>query len=295
MAGFIDNSFDAALAAGKAADDAAAAAKAAEAAAAAAKQTADDVAASVANAAAAAKQAADDVAASAAAASKQTIDDATANAAAAAKKITDDAIAKIDEIIKNNPTTAAKLEKSPTLREFIAKNPGYTAVAAGIAIFGAVIFANALLMYEEEIKLSIVTMKILDETKPTIVQIIYEPATKIAKGDELTIIGNTNIIPDSIINKKLDFDDIISKTEINVNIPDLITPATYGSLELKKDLDNCFKEAADNAAKDFDDATGNFFSEFYEKFKTAIIITVTVILAILFFFGVMKVIKSFNS
>ena len=284
MAGLMDDTLNLALAGTKAAEDAAlaaaknaeVAAKNAEAAALAATKTAEDIAL-------AATKTAED----AALAATKTAED----TALASQKIVDDAIAKIDEILKQNPTLAAKVQKNSSILEFMAKNPGYTALAAGIVIFGAVIFANALIMASEDIRLSIVTMKILDQTKPTIAQIIYEPATKIAKGDELTISGNTNIIPDSIINKKLDFDDIVSKTEISVNIPDLITPATYGSLKLSKDFDNCLKEAAEEVSKNVDDATGNIFSELYEKFKKAILITGVVIGAIIVFLIVMKFIQ----
>ena len=89
-----------------------------------------------------------------------------------------------------------------------------------------------------------------DTTKPIAVQITYSPSTEISKGDTITINGNTNIVPTSIIDQSINVGTIVSETQINVNIPSLITPATSGTFTLHTTMDNCLSQSASDATSD---------------------------------------------
>ena len=167
-----------------------------------------------------AKAAADDA--------KAAADDAKA-AALAATKVLDDAkaVAKIDK----NAEKADDLSKNSKIIDWMKKNPGTTVGAAAAAVFGAASIVTASEDYDEYNNkiFTIVSMK--PDKNSCGVIINYTPEAKFIFGDKIQI-QQTNMIP-SHENDILSVLTFPSSTSITVNIPDIKTYATSGTIMLK--------------------------------------------------------------
>jgi hypothetical protein len=262
------NKVDDAADAAKAADKAAAAAKAADKAGDAAKK-ADDAAdaAKKADAAANAAKKADD----AADAAKKADDAADAakkadDAADAAKKADDaaDAAKKADDAADaakkaDNAGDAAKkaddvenaekaLQKNSKIVAWMKKNPGKTALAAAAAILGAVGLAYATKSFESNKDKQLGIIKMEPAGSSSTVLITYNQDAVFVKNDKIEF-SDSNMIPPHK-GDQFDVVQIINKTSITVNIPDIMVYATSGTIILKTTVENRIADTVENGTKE---------------------------------------------
>jgi hypothetical protein len=222
------NKVDDAADAAKAADKAAAAAKAADKAGDAAKK-ADDAAdaAKKADAAANAAKKADD-------------------AADAAKKADDaaDAAKKADDV--ENAEKA--LQKNSKIVAWMKKNPGKTALAAAAAILGAVGLAYATKSFESNKDKQLGIIKMEPAGSSSTVLITYNQDAVFVKNDKIEF-SDSNMIPPHK-GDQFDVVQIINKTSITVNIPDIMVYATSGTIILKTTVENRIADTVENGTKE---------------------------------------------
>ena len=217
-------------------------------------------------------------------------DAATEGAEAVAKKEAAEAAAKESaesSIAKLSSEELDELGKSKGILEWMSKNRGTTLLAAGVAVFGAAVFAIGLEWYIENNnkKLSIVSITNPDVpnmdinnpdiNNPASVIITFSPSTKISEGDKITIntlvFGNTtdqnmiheNTTLESIIGNKIDIKKIISNTEIKVIMPNISILATDGTMTLTTNFDNCLEQATKDTSENVTKTTGNLISDFF--------------------------------
>jgi hypothetical protein len=263
-----------------------------------AASAASRAAAAAASAAAKASASAAKAAASASAKAASTAAKSAANAAKSAASTA----AKAAKITSKN--TISNISKGTSrLSKVIAQNPntftGVTLLTAGGAIYGATTFGLAMEQFNKinETDFKIISMTNPDPADITIVEVTYSPKMEIPKGTKFEITGNTNILPTTIINDKMNIDKIINKSKIRLNIPTITSLATYGNFNFHAELEDVVEDVNKDVGnkiispvKDLWDGMGDMFGTLG---KIAISIGAFIVLLFLIFV-IRKIIKVFR-
>lgn len=210
-------------------------------------------------------------------------------------ELTDDDLAK-----KFTDESSEAVGKNRKVMDWMKKNPGKTAAAAGVAVFGATLLGLGIDRFAENNNKPLTIIKMEDANKKNNasqdislistndkVLITFEPSTKFANGDKIEI-ADTNMEP-SFKGQELNVDEIVSDTQIKVTFKEIKKYASKGTIILKTTFDNCIaqtsKETGETIQEGVKDITQTVtgsvmdtlfdgplkpFKDFYEKSKQVI-------------------------
>jgi hypothetical protein len=190
------------------------------------------------------------------------------DAAEAAAKNLDEAAETAAKEIADNPGLLSKMAK------IMKKNPGKTLAAALVISLGTagLILAQESFNANNNKKLGIIkSYKTKDGDKGDIT-IEYTPDAEFVDGDKVELTSTDFVEPHT--GQEIPVKKILSKNSIIINVPDITTYATSGTVTLHTTLANRMADQAEKAAeataKLADKATGGILSGTMNKLKDAL-------------------------
>jgi len=163
------------------------------------------------------------------------------------------------QIIDNNAEKVNALSKNSKIIDWIKKNPGSTVGAAAASVFGAAAVSVASQDYDDNNNKILTIVSMSQDKNSNGVIINYTPEAKFIYGDKIEI-QQSNMIP-SHENDIFIVNTFPTSTSITVNIPDIKTYATSGTIILKTTMTgrvlNSSGELAATAGGNINEAVSN--------------------------------------